>query len=484
MMPMMMPYMDAGMMMAPGYHMSSGVQQQGAGDPNSYRKAERALKIEWDPESKGWKHSNTRVQVATGSFAKGGTRLVYKMKEVGSDGKASSDVLVAKFLDKSFPPGGPMGPITREMYFEDAMMQQVCIQFSQQFNATDPPKKITFLPTWIIELIDRPGKPLCCVEPFLKGSYAKHNNNDGATYSHRHTPQSFSHFTYEKSGHKLLVCDIQGVGDLYTDPQIHTTRKLTACKGNKGAEGIDRFLKSHRCNTVCFALELPPLDKAQVTADVATVAAATPRSAQLSPRSTPRSIPVSRVENSPRLPDSSPKPPLPPGARSLLARVDALLAIAATNPSPDSSMLSSARTPSPSRASRGGPTTDLPSPLTLGGPARDDLFKQHERTLSSSPVLKSRPRSASLHDNFFSLEHPVSSSSSSSDLPPVPRSYSITPPVPSHTTPTEDRPRSASVGRSPADGGDEFARLRLLIRSTDQTVFAARTAMYSNSKVI
>lgn len=38
----------------------------------------------------------------------------------------------------------------------------------------------------------------------------------------RHTPQAFSHFTFERSGHELIVVDIQGVGDLYTDPQIHT----------------------------------------------------------------------------------------------------------------------------------------------------------------------------------------------------------------------------------------------------------------------
>jgi elongation factor 2 kinase len=38
----------------------------------------------------------------------------------------------------------------------------------------------------------------------------------------RNTPQAFSHFTYESSDHMVLVCDIQGVGDVYTDPQMHT----------------------------------------------------------------------------------------------------------------------------------------------------------------------------------------------------------------------------------------------------------------------
>lgn len=36
--------------------------------------------------------------------------------------------------------------------------------------------------------------------------------------------QAFSHFTFERSGHQMIVVDVQGVGDLYTDPQIHTAK--------------------------------------------------------------------------------------------------------------------------------------------------------------------------------------------------------------------------------------------------------------------
>ena len=32
--------------------------------------------------------------------------------------------------------------------------------------------------------------------------------------------------SYFRSGHELIVVDIQGVGDLYTDPQIHTASGL------------------------------------------------------------------------------------------------------------------------------------------------------------------------------------------------------------------------------------------------------------------
>ncbi len=37
-----------------------------------------------------------------------------------------------------------------------------------------------------------------------------------------HVSQAFSHFTWSHSKGQRICVDIQGVGDLYTDPQIHT----------------------------------------------------------------------------------------------------------------------------------------------------------------------------------------------------------------------------------------------------------------------
>ena len=76
----------------------------------------------------------------------------------------------------------------------------------------------------VLEMVDRPGKPLFHVEHFIEGSYVKYNSNSGFVENtvSRQTPHAFSHFTFERSGHELIVVDVQGVGDLYTDPQIHT----------------------------------------------------------------------------------------------------------------------------------------------------------------------------------------------------------------------------------------------------------------------
>lgn len=50
--------------------------------------------------------------------------------------------------------------------------------------------------------------------------------------------QAFSHFTFERSGHQLIIVDIQGVGDLYTDPQIHTESGADFGDGNLGKTNI------------------------------------------------------------------------------------------------------------------------------------------------------------------------------------------------------------------------------------------------------
>ena len=67
----------------------------------------------------------------------------------------------------------------------------------------------------------------------------------------RNTPQAFSHFTYQHSDGQMVVCDIQGVHDMYTDPQIHTLDGKGYGQGNMGKGGIEKWIQSHVCNDIC-----------------------------------------------------------------------------------------------------------------------------------------------------------------------------------------------------------------------------------------
>jgi len=71
-----------------------------------------------------------------------------------------------------------------------------------------------------------PMTGMFAVERFIEGQYLKHNNNSGFIENdqHRMTPQAFSHFTHTASSGGEMVVDVQGVGDLWTDPQIHSDK--------------------------------------------------------------------------------------------------------------------------------------------------------------------------------------------------------------------------------------------------------------------
>ncbi len=74
--------------------------------------------------------------------------------------------------------------------------------------------------------------------------------------------QAFSHFTFERSGHELIVVDIQGVGDLWTDPQIHTREGTEYGDGNLGTHGMALFFHSHVCNDICKTFAMSKFDMA------------------------------------------------------------------------------------------------------------------------------------------------------------------------------------------------------------------------------
>ncbi|CAD8150346.1 unnamed protein product [Paramecium pentaurelia] len=64
-------------------------------------------------------------------------------------------------------------------------------------------------------------------ERFFKGEFVKYNNNYGYINSDdklelNKFAQSFTYYTYFISGAQYMVCDIQGVGNYFTDPAINT----------------------------------------------------------------------------------------------------------------------------------------------------------------------------------------------------------------------------------------------------------------------
>ncbi|TMW65582.1 hypothetical protein Poli38472_008224 [Pythium oligandrum] len=233
-----------------------------------------AIKHVFDSENRKWTSSRIQVKIDPEPFARGGLRQVFHLQDLsvipqlGSNGRPMS--YVAKIaIDPNENP---------DTYFRDVEMQAVASMFAELYNSYYPPRRVEFLEAWILQLIPAGetgnltmSGTICGVEPYIAGEYHKHNNNFGyVSELERNTPQTFSHFTYEASGREMLIVDIQGVADHYTDPQIHTRSGKEFGKGNLAVRGFERFLASHRCNPICRYLKLPlinPKDDADVDED-------------------------------------------------------------------------------------------------------------------------------------------------------------------------------------------------------------------------
>jgi hypothetical protein len=202
-----------------------------------------------------------------GPFSEGAFRQAYRAK-------LTLDTKVMDFVCKFAKDQNT----ARLLYFNDAEAQGVAVMWARKYNEFKPPKLIEFVSSYVIELVDRPGRPVCGAEKYIPGDFRKHNNNVGAVVPIASnqpkdaaldslTAQAFSHFTYQTSNQKILICDIQGVAGLYTDPQIHTLSGKGFGEGNLGMTGITAFLLRHRCNELCTQLNLTKIQAKDINAN-------------------------------------------------------------------------------------------------------------------------------------------------------------------------------------------------------------------------
>jgi len=214
---------------------------------------EKAKIRSYDVRTHGWIESQIFVKIAPDSFSQGAMRRAYRMLRYEKE-DSQPIVWVAKVYMRENENGV-------NVYEDDVILQTVAAHYGSQFNEIlNPPKRVEFMEALIMEMIDR--TQIYAIEPYIVGEYTKHSNNVGfVDFEHwRNTPHAFSHFTYEYSKHTELVCDIQGVNDLYTDPQLHSIDSTKYGSGNLGRKGIALFFYTHRCNPLCALFKLPQFE--------------------------------------------------------------------------------------------------------------------------------------------------------------------------------------------------------------------------------
>uniref|UniRef100_H2YDU5 Alpha-type protein kinase domain-containing protein n=1 Tax=Ciona savignyi TaxID=51511 RepID=H2YDU5_CIOSA len=180
---------------------------------------ERAKRYRYSPRKGIWTEDEIQLKIEKEPFSNGAMRECFRAKKLSNfghntDWAAATYCVVKRYMDVP----------DKKTLFDDVRLQMDAKLWGEEYNKHHPPKKVDIMQMSVIEMLDRPGTPYYHLENYIEGDYVKYNSNSGFVHDEdaRTTPQAFSHFTFECSQHRLIVVDIQGVGDLWTDPQIHT----------------------------------------------------------------------------------------------------------------------------------------------------------------------------------------------------------------------------------------------------------------------
>ncbi|KAJ6226979.1 eukaryotic elongation factor 2 kinase-related [Anaeramoeba flamelloides] len=237
--------------------------------------------------NKGWLEQEREFRIYKKIFAKGSFRDVFLMMD-----KKGTIFVLKLFRDQNE---------TEEILLNKSK-QEVCISaiarnYAKRFLSEGPPRSVDFVIPFVLdfrnlnpqfgsrnnrhnnvnikyaksEISNLPLNSLICNgEIFLQGTFRRYTNNwnyKNMLYADK-TVFAFSHFTYDRSNEKLMIVDLQGVGNILTDPAIHNNIKKNIKKKKQDQKliwmndndlnlpGIVEFFKSHVCSKTCTNLNL------------------------------------------------------------------------------------------------------------------------------------------------------------------------------------------------------------------------------------
>ncbi|XP_076011418.1 transient receptor potential cation channel subfamily M member 7 isoform X2 [Genypterus blacodes] len=191
------------------------------------------------------------------------------------------------YIVKSFLP--EVVQTWQSIYKEETVLH-LCLREIQQQRAAQKltfafnqirPKTIPYSPRFleVFLLYCHSAGQWFAIEECITGEFRKFNNNNGdeivPTNLLEETMLAFSHWTYEYTRGELLVLDLQGVGEILTDPSVIKSGEkgsydMIFGPANLGDDAIRNFRAKHHCNSCCRKLKLPDLKRNDYTPDKVT----------------------------------------------------------------------------------------------------------------------------------------------------------------------------------------------------------------------
>uniref|UniRef100_A0A665VSP9 non-specific serine/threonine protein kinase n=1 Tax=Echeneis naucrates TaxID=173247 RepID=A0A665VSP9_ECHNA len=179
---------------------------------------------------------------------------------------------------------------TWQSIYKDDTVLHLCLREIQQQRAAQKltfafnqvrPKTIPYSPRFleVFLLYCHSAGQWFAIEECITGEFRKFNNNNGdeivPTNLLEETMLAFSHWTYEYTRGELLVLDLQGVGEILTDPSVIKSGEkgsydMIFGPANLGDDAIRNFRAKHHCNSCCRKLKLPDLKRNEYTPDKVT----------------------------------------------------------------------------------------------------------------------------------------------------------------------------------------------------------------------
>uniref|UniRef100_A0A3B1JAT9 non-specific serine/threonine protein kinase n=1 Tax=Astyanax mexicanus TaxID=7994 RepID=A0A3B1JAT9_ASTMX len=178
----------------------------------------------------------------------------------------------------------------QSVYEEDTVLH-LCLREIQQQRAAQKltfafnqirPKTIPYSPRFleVFLLYCHSAGQWFAIEECITGEFRKFNNNNGdeivPTNLLEETMLAFSHWSYEYTRGELLVLDLQGVGEILTDPSVIKSGEkgsydMVFGPANLGDDAIRNFRTKHHCNSCCRKLKLPDLKRNDYTPEKVTL---------------------------------------------------------------------------------------------------------------------------------------------------------------------------------------------------------------------